>query len=349
MSGINTAFYPRLTWNNRFESLSGSPFDSSAGFRMPAPDGMKFSYYSHLLQAAACISVTDRASLVGFKFDGDNDTIRATLATRVGGIKRYRKMLAKAYPELSAGAPISFDMIASAIAEYEISLAYANAPIDQYARGDSAAMTDDQKRGALLFFGKARCVECHSVSGASNEMFSDFAGHVAGVPQLVPENTSVSFDGPGADEDYGLEQVTHNPGDRYKFRTTPLRNVGARIAFFHDGAFTRLKTAISHHLHVFDSARNYDPVSENIAPDLRRLGPIEPMLVRVDPILVAPIHLTEDELRQLTAFVRDGLLDDRAKLENLVLQKPAAVPSGLKPFFYEHPFTATLDCKQCHN
>lgn len=209
-------------------------------------------------------------------------------------------------------------------------------------------MSADQKRGALLFFGKARCVECHSVSGASNEMFSDFAGHVAAVPQLVPENTLVTFDGPGANEDYGLEQVTHNTDDRYKFRTTPLRNIGARVAFFHNGAFTRIKTAIFHHLHVLDSARNYDPSDENIANDLRRLGPIEPVLARVDPILLTPIDLAEDELRQLTAFVRDGLLDDRARLENLVLQKPATVPSGLKPFFYEHPFTATLDCKQCH-
>jgi len=40
---------------------------------------------------------------------------------------------------------------------------------------------------------------------------------------------------------------------------------------------------------------------------------------------------------QLTAFVRDGLLDDRAKWQNLIFQKPNWVPSGLKPFFYEYP------------
>jgi cytochrome c peroxidase len=351
-SGINTAFYPTLGWGFRFESLSGDPFDNSAGFRLPEPEGLTLSHFSHLLAAVACVSVTDRLALVGFKFNGDNDAIRSTLAARVDGIKRYRKLFGKVYPEVSAGAPIRFDMIANAIAEYELTIVYANAPIDQYARGDLTAMSEDEKRGALLFFGKARCVECHAVSGRSNEMFSDFAGHVAAVPQLATENTNAKFDGPGADEDYGIEKVTHNADDRYKFRTAPLRNIGARVAYFHNGAFTRIKTAIFHHLHVFESARNYDPRAENIAKDLNRLGPIEPVLARVDPILATPIDLTEDELRQLTIFVRDGLLDDRAKIENLVLEKPGSVPSNLKPFFYEytsnqHP-AATTNCQQCH-
>src|SRR5512132_2948133 len=58
LSAINIAFYPRLTWNNRFESLSGDPFDNRAGFRMPQPEGLQLSRFSHLLVAAACISVT---------------------------------------------------------------------------------------------------------------------------------------------------------------------------------------------------------------------------------------------------------------------------------------------------
>jgi cytochrome c peroxidase len=336
-STLNAAFYPKAMWNGRFESLSGDPFDNSAGFRLPEPDGLSLSYFSHLLAAQACMPVIDRAEMVGFKFDGDNLAIRSELARRVNGIKRYRKMFGKVYPEVSAGAPITFNMIANAIAEYELTLVYANAPIDKFARGDTSAMSDDQKRGALLFFGKARCVECHAVAGSSNEMFSDFKAHVAGVPQLAPEQTNASFDGPGADEDYGLEQVTHDPDDRYKFRTSPLRNIAAQPTFFHNGAFTRIRTAIMHHLNVYESARNYDPRSEGVAKDLNRLGPIEPVLARIDPLLATPIELTKEELQQLVAFVRDGLLDDRAKWENLMWQKPDSVPSKLKPYFYEFP------------
>ena len=40
---INTAFYPSLMWNSRFASLSGDPFDNSAGFRFPDPEGATLS------------------------------------------------------------------------------------------------------------------------------------------------------------------------------------------------------------------------------------------------------------------------------------------------------------------
>jgi hypothetical protein len=59
-----------------------------------------------------------------------------------------------------------------------------------------------------------------------------------------------------------------------------------------------------------------------------RLGPIEPVLRTIDPILASPIPLAEDEFAQLVAFVRDGLLDRRAGSRSLCGIIPAAVPSG---------------------
>ena len=141
-------------------------------------------------------------------------------------------------------------MFGRAIAEFEFTLIFADAPIDRFGRGDHAAMTASQKRGALLFFGRAGCVECHAVAGESNEMFSDFQTHVLGVPQVAPMLSNMVFDGPGADEDFGLEQVTGNPADRYKFRTSPLRNVALQPTFGHNGAFVSLAAAIRHHLDV---------------------------------------------------------------------------------------------------
>ena len=194
-------------------------------------------------------------------------------------------------------------------------------------------MTDSQKRGAMLFFGRAGCVRCHAVAGGSNEMFSDFESHVAGIPQIAPffgaGTSNVIFDGPGADEDFGLEQVTGDAADRYKFRTAPLRNVALAPAFFHNGAFTRLEDAIRHHLDVFESARGYSPSEAGVDLDLRhRLGPIEPVLSRLDRRLVDPIELNATEFADLVAFVRDGLLDKRAKRENLCRLVPESVPSG---------------------
>jgi cytochrome c peroxidase len=167
-------------------------------------------------------------------------------------------------------------------------------------------------------------------------MFSDFSPHVIGVPQIAPLNGNVPFDGPGQNEDFGLEQVTGAQNDRYKFRTSPIRNVALQPAFFHNGAFTRLEDAVRHHLDVFTSARNYSPVAAGVAPDLMApMGPIEAVLARVDPILAAPINLTDEEFSQLVDFVRNGLLDRRAKPENLRKLIPRSVPSGLPVLVFE--------------
>src|SRR5688572_16675034 len=212
---INAAFYPTLMWNSRFHARSGDPFDNSAGFSFPAPEGSSLSYLPHLLTAQAFIPPTERVEVAGFDFHGDNDDIRAEVLRRLNENADYRQLFARAFPVVKAGGPITFDHFGRAIAEFEFTLVFADAPIDRYARGIRNALTERQKRGAMLFFGRAGCVQCHAVSGASNEMFSDFRQHVAGVPQIVPSSGNVPFDGPGANEDFGLEQVTGNPADRY--------------------------------------------------------------------------------------------------------------------------------------
>src|SRR5215475_13128160 len=74
---------------------------------------------------------------------------------------------------------------------FEFSLTFSDNPIDMFARGDKSAMNGSQMRGALLFFGNAGCVQCHAVSGESNEQFSDFRQHVIGLPQLFPSRGNV--------------------------------------------------------------------------------------------------------------------------------------------------------------
>jgi len=139
-------------------------------------------------------------------------------------------LFGETFPEVKAGAPIDFFMFGKAIAEFEFTLVVANAPIDRFARGDINAMTGQQKRGALLFFGKARCVHCHTVSasssaGVANEMFSNFLERDIGVPQLAPVfgvgKGNVIFDGPGENEDFGREEFSGFPADRHLFRTAP--------------------------------------------------------------------------------------------------------------------------------
>ena len=332
----NTAFFPNLMWNSRFASLSNNPFNNVAGFLFPEPEGLTLSYLPHLLTAQAFIPPTERVEVAGFTFPGNNFDIRNEVLRRINNVTEYRKRFGKIFASVRAGGPITFDMFGLAVAEFEFTLVFADAPIDRFARGQNNALTDEQKNGALLFFGSARCVACHKVSGPSNEMFSDFTQHVIGVPQIAPVAGNVPFDGPGQNEDFGLEQITANPADRYKFRTSPIRNVALQPTFFHNGAFTTLEDAVRHHLDVFTSARSYSPGAAGVDPDLTApMGPIEPVLARVDPILATPISLTDDEFRQLVDFVRSGLLDERAKPENLRKLIPRSVPSGFPVLKFE--------------
>lgn len=364
-SVLNVAFFPRLMWNGRFSAPSGDPFDNSQGFSFPAPEGnTKFPAHDpqvrHLLIAQAHLPVTELNEAAGFtgtkgtisarfdQFDNGrggvvpapdasgfrNDPIRDEVTRRLNATPGYVELFGRVFAEVRHGAPITMLMYARAVAEFEFTLVRANAPIDQFARGQREALSSSEKRGAMLFFGKANCVACHAVAGTSNEMFSDFKNHSLAVPQIAPffgvglGNTI--FDGAGEDEDFGLEQVTGNADDRYKFRTSPLRNVALQPTFFHNGAFTRLEDAIRHHLDAFRSARSYDAKLAGVAKSLtHRKGPVEPPLLQLSPLLATPTRLTEQEFRDLVRFVGQGLLDKRAGSENFCKQIPGSLPSQL--------------------
>lgn len=329
---VNTGLYPTLMWNSRFRALSGDPFDNAAGFQFPLPEGMSLSSQPTLLHAQAFIPPTERIEMAGngAHVPGTNDGIRAAVVARVNATPEYKKLFKKA---LNVN-DVRYDDIAAAIAEFELQQTYADAPIDQFARGKTNALTKAQKKGALLFFGKAQCVSCHAVSGEANEMFSDFMEHNIGVPQIVPTDTNAVFDGPGANEDFGLEQVTGDPNDHCKFRSSPLRNVALQPAFFHNGAFTTLESAIAHHLNISQSVTNYN--NAHLPGDLQGpLGPMDLILEGVDPILATPIELSQAEFNQLVDFVRNGLLDADAKPKALTKLIPKKLPSGRPVALFE--------------
>src|SRR5439155_12082065 len=136
-----TAFFPSLMWNSRFSSRSGDPFDNSLGFSFPEPEGTSLSDQPHLLVAQAFIPPTERTEVAGFEFQGDNDAIRAEVVRRLNDVPEYRRLFRQVFPDIRGGGPISFEMFARAIAEFEFSLTFADAPIDRFARGDAGALT----------------------------------------------------------------------------------------------------------------------------------------------------------------------------------------------------------------
>ena len=106
---------------------------------------------------------------------------------------------------------------------------------DQYLNGDKQALSDQQKEGAVLFFGKGRCAACHS-----GDLMSDMNFHSIGVPQ-GEFGTHIHH------QDIGRAGVTYDQNDRYKFRTPPLLGVSKTAPYGHNGSFENLNEIVLFH------------------------------------------------------------------------------------------------------
>ena len=152
---------------------------------------------------------------------------------------------------------------------------------DDYLDGDKYALNASSKRGALLFYGKGRCVSCHS-----GNLMSDFNYHNLGIPENGP-----GFNGNG--EDLGRYYVTLEEKDKYKFRTPPLRNVSKTYPYFHNGIFSELESVIKHHTKISYFTDKYKE-------DGFMLNKFQS--TNLSPILVEGLDLNENDIKDLLSF-----------------------------------------------
>ena len=132
--------------------------------------------------------------------------------------------------------------------------------------------------------------------------------------------------------DFGLEEITSERRDRFKFRTPPLRGVALTAPYMHNGAYATLEDAIRHHLDPAASYAAYD--LRQIEPDMQAFGsnPPEPVFDLRNPVVLGKepgqlrIDLDDDEIGDLIEFL-EALTDPRM-LETESLS-PTSVPSGL--------------------
>jgi cytochrome c peroxidase len=315
-----------MFWDSR---VNGTP---EIGFHSPAvgqlPPGL-----DNVLAAQVLFPVTSNEEMRGEP--GDRDTLGNPnelasimdedfaaiwdgLMARLLSLPEYRELFAAAYPDVPMD-QLGFQHAANAIAAFEIDAwTYFDSPWDRYVAEDDGALSDEAKRGALLFYGKAGCGECHA-----GNLLTDQEAHNMAVPQL----------GPGKDDeaplDIGRARVTHYPGDMFAFRTPPLRNVELTGPWMHNGAYATLEGAVRHMLAPQLSLQAYDPAQ--LVPELAMVlhddpAAIELLLATLDPLAVTPVALSDEEFNDLMAFLR--AFTDPAALD-LQQDIPASVPSGL--------------------
>lgn len=139
--------------------------------------------------------------------------------------------------------------VGKAIGAYERLLSCGQGKFDGWIQGDATALGRAEQRGAALFVGKGRCVDCHSGPFLSDEKF-----HNVGLKPEVVATVFLDADDPGASK--GLVQANMDAlnvagafsdgndgrlpamvGPEYEgtFRTPRLRCVSKRPSFMHTG------------------------------------------------------------------------------------------------------------------
>ncbi len=249
--------------------------------------------------------------------DGNFTEIWNAIMNRILSIDEYVEMFKRAYPGKTEFTIVDF---ANAIAAFETeAFMFTNTPWDEYLKGNTDALTEEAKRGALLFYGKAGCYKCHSGS-----LFTDQKYHNLAVPQFGPGKAENGLD-------YGRFHVTGNPEDKYKFRTPHLRNLMVTAPYFHNGAYDSLEKVIKHHINPEESLRNYNPYENGLSEELIRTlkndeETIQDILSTVD---IDIPQLTDEEIDYLIAFLMSLTspeLYDEDRIDRIV---PSRVPSGL--------------------
>ena len=238
---------------------------------------------------------------------------------KIKGINEYDGLFEKAFN----GKGPTMETVGEALASYQRTLNSANSRFDRwYYGGEKDALNNDEIAGFGLFVGKGQCSACHLIN-EEYALFTDNKLHNTGHGYAVsmgikPEKTRVQL-APGVfvdvdteiidsvrqqpkENDVGLYTVTQNPFDRWKFRTSILRNIELTAPYMHDGAFNDLRSVVEFY--------NQGGVPNEL------LSP-----------LIRPLNLTDQEVDQIVAFLRSLTGDN---IETIVADAFAAPIGDLR-------------------
>ena len=164
---------------------------------------------------------------------------------------------------------------------------------DAWLDGDSAALTPNEQRGAALFVGRGRCIDCHSGPGLSDGAFHNVGltpavvavaildtndrGAATGLADALadPLSTHGSF----SDGDRGALPAGVTAEHEGAFRTPTLRCIANQPSFMHTGQIMSLASVVGFFNRGGDRA-GYPGRSE-----------------------LAPLELSEEERADLVAFL----------------------------------------------
>ncbi len=266
------------------------------------------AYYGKLFWAGSSKSLEGQARTAargGVAGNGEDDVMEARLALIPEYRKRFRKIFGDEWPLIRNAW--------RAIAAFERTLIQTDTPFDRYLRGDKKALNAQQKKGLMLFKGKANCTECHNGALLSDRFYYNlgvprheawaedglkqitfrFELYAKGVTEELYRKTK---------DDLGLYFRSKEKSDMGKFRTPGLRYTAYTAPYMHNGAFFTLEEVVD----FYDEGGG-----ENTFGTKTRI--------------LQPLNLSDEEKEALVAFL-EALSGDEIKM--VTPELPEYAPLG---------------------
>ena len=280
-SAMNGAYQELQLWNGQFGATGGNVGTERSWTPGTPKETNLLGYQGLETQAIAGLSV-------------HRMRIQEILLDEMG----YRTMFDEAFPDIPASMRYTKEFAGLAIAAYERTILANQAPFQKWLNGDKNALNTKQKMGAMLFFGKAGCVNCHT--GPALNQMDFYALGMQDLHEAVYTVHNANFDNV---ENLGRGGFTQKNEDLFKFKVPQLYNLKDSPFFGHGSSFTTVRGVIEY---------KNNAVAESTRVPVKQLA---------DEFV--PLGLSDEEIDELTAFVEEGLRD-------FFLQRyePAKVLSG---------------------
>ncbi|GAB5520726.1 MAG: cytochrome c peroxidase [Rhodothermales bacterium] len=284
-SALNVAYQPVTLWNGQF---GATDMNASTAHLWPASDHPvatnRLGYEGAETQAIAGLAVHRLA-------------VNSSTVVGIDQNTEYVRLFDAAFSDWPTNERISNETAGLAIAAYERTLLANRAPFQRWLRGEEWALKEQQKHGAVLFFGKAGCTDCHTGPALNSMTF-----HALGMGDLAGNGVHSPYN-PDDLAHLGRGGFTGNPADNYKFKTPQLYNLADAPFYGHGGTFRSIRDVILYK----NDAR---PEHAAFAAGKQQSA-------------MQPLSLTEDEVDALTAFLEVGLRDP-----SLTRYVPSHLPTG---------------------
>lgn len=154
----------------------------------------------------------------------------------------YRPYFDAAFPEIAVEERYSTMMASFALAAYLRTIFADKAPFQDWLKGNKNALTQDQKKGALVFLTKAGCTGCHK-----SPSFNSMEFHRIGARDMYKHDGSLFTDA-ADDRNLGRGGFTRKPEDMRAFKVPQLYNVADYASYFHGSSLETLREVMNYKL-----------------------------------------------------------------------------------------------------